>query len=66
MLKSFGSKGSAPCINIQRRKALDVLVNCATEEVAQQIRSISALMVAKNFFDGIVLLLYGNLTMLKL
>ena len=40
--------------------------NCATDEVAQQIRSIAALMVKKNIFDGVLLLLYGNLTPLKL
>ena len=59
-------KGSAPCLNIWCRKTLDVLINCITEEVAQKIQSISALIVAKNIFDGIVLLLYGNLTTLKL
>ena len=53
-------KGSAPCLNIQCRKILDVLINCTTEEVARQIQRISALMVAKNIFDCMVLLLYGN------
>ena len=31
-------------------------MNCTTEEVAKLIRSISALRVAKNIFDGMVLL----------
>ena len=57
---------SIHCLNVRCRKTLDVLINCTTEEVARQIRSISALMVAKNIVDGIVLLLYGNLTTLKL
>ena len=59
-------KGSAPCLNIWCRNSLDVLINCVTEEVVRQIWSTSALNVAKNIFDGIVLLLYGNLTTLKL
>ena len=59
-------KRHAPCLKIRCRKTLDVLINCTTEEVARQIRSISALMVAKNISGGIVLFLYGNLTTLKL
>ena len=31
-------------------------MNCTTEKVAKLTRSISAVMVAKNIFDGIVLL----------
>ena len=58
-------KGSAPCLNIRCRKTLAVLIYCTTEEVAQQIRSISALIIWKNIFDGIMLLLYGNLTTLN-
>ena len=58
-------KGSGPCLNIRCRKTLDVLINCTTEKVARKIRNISALMVAKNIFKGMVLLLYGNLTTLN-
>ena len=43
-------KGSASCLNIQRRKTLDVSINYNTEEIAQQVRSISARMFAKNTF----------------
>ena len=47
------------------RKTLDLLINCTTEEAAQQIRSISALMVVKSIFDGVVLLFTQNSTAWK-
>ena len=58
--KFLTPKLSAPYLNIRRRKTLDVLINCAIEE------DTTALMVVENIFDGKVLLLYGNLTTLKL
>ena len=55
-------KGSAPCLNIQGGKMADVLVDCTTEEVAQKIWGISPIMVAKNIFNGMVLLLHGKVS----
>lgn len=58
-------KRYAPCLNIWWRKLLRVPINFTAEEVAWKFRSVSALMIAKNIFKGIVLLLYGNHTKLK-
>ena len=50
--------GFVTCLNILCRKILYVLINCTSEEVTPQIRSISAVVVAKkNVFDSIVLTL---------